>query len=160
MNEAIIVSDSSPLHYLILIKAVDLLPSLAREILIPPTVERELTNDATPILVREWIASPPEWLRILTPQNPFESFGLDAGEAEAIALATELKIGPILIDERKGFRVAKACGLEPIGILAILEVCAAKRQIDFDEYISRLLATNFRLHDRLIRDARQRLQRS
>jgi predicted nucleic acid-binding protein len=158
MIGSIVVSDASPLHYLILIQAVDFLPTLATEVLIPPAVASELTDAATPALVHQWVSQPPFWLKILAPQNQFESFGLDAGEAESIALATELGIAPILIDERKGFRVAKTCGLKPIGLLAVLETLASNGQIDFDEYIIRLRATNFRLHDRLIREARQRLQ--
>jgi len=159
VSGSIVVSDTSPLHYLILIQAVDFLPTFAAQILIPPAVAGELTDAATPVPVKEWVVRPPIWLKILAPKNPFESFGLDSGEAEAIALATELGIAPILIDERKGFRVAKARGLKPFGLLAVLETLALKGQIDFDEYIIRLRSTNFRLHDRLIRDARERLQK-
>jgi predicted nucleic acid-binding protein len=85
MIGSIVVSDASPLHYLILIQAVDFLPTLATEVLIPPAVASELTDAATPALVHQWVSQPPFWLKILAPQNQFESFGLDAGEAESIA---------------------------------------------------------------------------
>ncbi len=37
-----IVADTSPLNYLVLIQAVDILPNLYRKVLIPPAVKAEL----------------------------------------------------------------------------------------------------------------------
>src|SRR5436190_24196166 len=113
MSEAVIVSDTSPLHYLILIDAVGLLARLAPEVFIPPAVHRELVHESTPAPVRQWIEQRPGWLKIVSPRQVHQSLGLDAGETEAISLALELKIRSILIDERKGFRVAAEQGLEP-----------------------------------------------
>lgn len=45
---------------------------------------------------------------------------LDRGEAEAIALAVELKANWMLLDEREGRKVAKSLGLIVTGILGIL----------------------------------------
>jgi predicted nucleic acid-binding protein len=45
---------------------------------------------------------------------------LDAGEAEAIALAVEINADRILIDERRGRQKAIELSLKPIGILGIL----------------------------------------
>jgi len=45
---------------------------------------------------------------------------LDRGEAETIALATELKADWTLLDEREGRKVAKSLGLKVTGILGIL----------------------------------------
>lgn len=45
---------------------------------------------------------------------------LDRGEAEAIALAIELKVDWTLLDEREGRKVAKSLGLNVTGILGIL----------------------------------------
>lgn len=45
---------------------------------------------------------------------------LDRGEAEAIALAIELKADWTLLDEREGRKVAKSLGLKVTGILGIL----------------------------------------
>lgn len=45
---------------------------------------------------------------------------LDRGEAEAIAIAVEMKADWILLDEREGRKVAKSLGLKVTGILGIL----------------------------------------
>ena len=45
---------------------------------------------------------------------------LDGGEAEAIALALQVKAGRVLLDEREGRRVAKSLGLKVTGVLGIL----------------------------------------
>jgi len=158
MSEAAVVSDASPLHYLILIRAVELLPRLVADVFIPPAVAQELDRESTPPEVRQWMAQPPAWLKTVAPRQINRSLGLDLGETEAIALAIELGIRSIIIDERKGFRVAAAQGLEPLGLLAILELSAAKGWIDFEEYTNRLRRTNFRFREGLIAGALQRLQ--
>ncbi len=45
---------------------------------------------------------------------------LDKGEAEAIALALELRADQVLIDERRGRRIAARLNLRYTGILGIL----------------------------------------
>ncbi len=158
MSEALIVSDTSPLNYLVLIEAIDLLPKLVSSVLIPPAVANELADPRTPFAVRQWVSNSPSWLQVIAPTNVDPSLNLDQGEAEAIALATERGIRAILIDERKGFRAAKSRGLEPLGILAVLEVSAVRGFIDFDEAISRLKATTFRFTENLITEASKRIE--
>ena len=58
----IIVSDASPLHYLVLIGHIEVLPSLFREVVIPPSVLAELRHLRVPEKVRQWAESPPSWL--------------------------------------------------------------------------------------------------
>jgi predicted nucleic acid-binding protein len=151
------VSDTSPLNYLILIDAVELLPRLFTEVYIPSVVAAELSRPQTPVSVREWIATQPRWIRIKEPLVADHSLDLDEGEAQAILLAKEMGIRSLLIDERKGFHVAESLGLEPIGLLGVLELCAAHRWINFDEHVEFLRATTFRFHERLIFQIRARL---
>ena len=158
MNGTLIVSDTSPLNYLVLIGAVDLLPQLVSLVLIPPAVAAELAHSRTPTAVRQWISDSPTWLQIVAPLNVDPLLRLDRGEAEAISLAIERGIRAILIDERKGFHVAKLRGLEPLGILAVLEVSAARGLINFDEAIARLRTTTFHFTERLNTDAKKRLE--
>ncbi len=51
---------------------------------------------------------------------------MDAGEAEAIALAIEMQANLLLLDERRGRAIAKQLGLTVTGLLGILVV--AKQQ--------------------------------
>lgn len=157
MSGPLIVSDTSPLNYLVLIGAVDLLPKLVSGVLIPPAVAAELADHRTPAAVRQWLSTSPAWLQIIAPLSVDPSLQLDRGEAEAISLATERGIRAILIDERKGFRVAKSRGLEPLGLLAILEVSAMRGFIDFGAAVARLRTTTFHFSERLIADAVKRL---
>ncbi|MEP6671125.1 MAG: DUF3368 domain-containing protein [Chthoniobacter sp.] len=158
MSGTLIVSDTSPLNYLVLIGAIDLLPQFVSSVLIPPAVAAELADPRTPATVRQWLAHSPPWLHIVAPLNVDPLLHLDRGEAEAISLAAERGIRAILIDERRGFRVAKSRGLEPLGILAVLEVSAARGLVDFDEVIGRLRTTTFRFTERLITEAKKRLE--
>src|SRR5437879_13232274 len=54
-----IVADTTPLNYLVLIQAADILPKLYRTVLIPPAVKAELAHANTPAIVRvDFAASP------------------------------------------------------------------------------------------------------
>lgn len=54
---------------------------------------------------------------------------LDIGEAEAIALALEMKVDQVLIDERRGRMVAARLNLGYTGILGILVEAKSQKLI-------------------------------
>jgi predicted nucleic acid-binding protein len=58
----IVVSDTSAICYLVLIDAVDLLPQLYGQIIIPQAVYSELGASGAPPILQEWINNPPAWL--------------------------------------------------------------------------------------------------
>jgi predicted nucleic acid-binding protein len=58
----IVVADTGPVNYLVLIGAIDLLPKLFGEVHAPQTVFDELTDRETPPLVRAWVTQAPDWL--------------------------------------------------------------------------------------------------
>jgi predicted nucleic acid-binding protein len=62
----IVVADSSPLRYLIVLGEQRLLPELFGETWIPSTVLDELSAAETPGPVREFLRSPPDWLKVLS----------------------------------------------------------------------------------------------
>jgi len=62
---AVVVADATPLHYLILVDAVHVLPRLFERIYVPAEVRDELTCEATPALIRTWMRKSPEWLEVL-----------------------------------------------------------------------------------------------
>ena len=65
-----IVTNTSPLRYLILTGSSDLLPTLYEHILIPRVVVDELQRPSTPALVKAWIQQPPPWCVIRAPTRP------------------------------------------------------------------------------------------
>ena len=110
----IVVSDTSPLTALLRIGAADLLPKLFSVVVIPEAVKRELQRTHADL---------PSWLRV-EPVRHSELVHrylqtVDVGEAEAIALATELHADRLLIDERKGRRLAAEEGVPVIGLLGV-----------------------------------------
>lgn len=98
----IVVADASPLRYLILIEHVQVLPALYGRVVVPPAVIRELDQDRTPDLVREWLSNMPDWLQVQGPREALSSLRevLGPGECEAIAIATELSADVPLMDDR------------------------------------------------------------
>lgn len=82
----IVVSDTSPIYYLILIGQIELLPRLYGEVLISQFVRDELANERSPDQVLQWIAQPPEWFKIqsVVIQAIPDLEVLDLGEQSAI----------------------------------------------------------------------------
>jgi hypothetical protein len=62
-----VVSNTSPLNYLVLIGEIEILPALHHHVVIPVAVSEELHDPATPDAVRGWIENPPGWLEIRRP---------------------------------------------------------------------------------------------
>jgi predicted nucleic acid-binding protein len=58
----IVVSDTSPLCYLLLIDLIEVLPQLFGRVIIPQRVRNELLAPGAPKVVQEWISQPPDWL--------------------------------------------------------------------------------------------------
>lgn len=153
----IVVSDTSPLNYLVLIGVVDVLPKLFEEIHVPTGVMEELGHPRTPDLVKAWAASPPDWLRVGVPSRVVPAAAvLDPGEAQAIALAMELGAAALLIDEKRGRRVAKEHGFATVGTITVLELAAGRDLIDLRSAFDRLLQTSFQITRALIDAALER----
>lgn len=58
----IVVADSGPLHYLILLQHIELLRRFYGQVLVPEPVASELSAAGAPVMVREWITEPPIWV--------------------------------------------------------------------------------------------------
>ena len=61
----IVVSDTSPINYLLLIELIDVLPRLFGRVIIPQAVFAELGSHAAPQPVHEWASNLPDWLRFI-----------------------------------------------------------------------------------------------
>jgi predicted nucleic acid-binding protein len=60
----IVVADSGPLHYLILLEQIELLRRFYGQVLVPEPVASELSAAGAPALVQEWITNPPTWVDV------------------------------------------------------------------------------------------------
>jgi predicted nucleic acid-binding protein len=144
------------LHYLILCGAETILPRLFRQVVIPPTVFRELQQPNTPPPVREWARSLPTWIAVQSPKTLNLALEVDAGELEAICLAQEIKADAVLMDDRAGRNAAIHCGLAVVGTIGLLEQAAARGLIELPQAMERLRLTNARLDSELIHAALER----
>jgi predicted nucleic acid-binding protein len=89
----LVVADTGPLNYLVLIDAIELLPKLFEKVFIPEAVRDELLDQDAPAIVRAWAAEPPAWLEVRTVSSAVDDpawRALDIGEREALALARTL----------------------------------------------------------------------
>lgn len=141
----IVVADTSPINYLILIQEVDILPKMYGRVVIPETVRKELVRASAPQLVRSLINKLPNWLEVRSPLAvPDSSLAkLDAGERDAITLATELHVDRLIVDEREGRREAERRGIPVIGTLGVLREAAILKLLDIRVAIERLQTTSF-----------------
>jgi predicted nucleic acid-binding protein len=145
----IVVADTSPIRYLVLIDEIEVLPFLFGHVIIPDIVLKELQDAGTPEVVRLWIARSHDWLEIrpLVPIVLPEVSVLDAGESAAIQLAIHLGANAVLIDEARGRRIAKSLHLEVRGTLGIIERASRLGKFNFRSTLNKLEKTNFRVSD-------------
>ncbi|MDO8368502.1 MAG: DUF3368 domain-containing protein [Saprospiraceae bacterium] len=147
----IVVSDTSPVTNLIQLGQLQLLHQIFGVVILPESVFEELCQvpEQKTILEQQgWIfiqkPSDTAWVEIL-------KLELDRGEAEAIALAVELKAAALIIDERQGRNKAESVGLKIIGLLGILLEAKSKGLILsvrplIDELVNKI---GFRVHPAL-----------
>jgi predicted nucleic acid-binding protein len=148
----IVIADATPLRYLILIEAVDILSALYGRVLIPQMVADELQRPHTPPPVRQWMAIAPVWLEIrvphLTPEHALLRLG--AGERDAILLACELRADLLVMDDWDGRAAAEQRAIMVLGTLGVLDVAAARGLLSLPEALTQLQATNFRMTPEMV----------
>jgi predicted nucleic acid-binding protein len=112
MNREIVIADSSCLIVLENIQELSLLKKLFGEILITQDVKTEFGLEL------------PKWIKIRTikDQSRVDALALvlDKGEASAIALSMETAESVLIIDEKKGRRIAQELNIKIIGTLGII----------------------------------------
>jgi predicted nucleic acid-binding protein len=157
-----VVSNTSPLRYLIAVGQTDLVTQVFRDVLIPSAVLTELTHPSSREDVRNWMMQLPAWLQIrqLQAQPARELLDtLDRGESEAIQLALETRADFLLMDERLGRAVAASLGLTVIGALGLLR--ESYRQHFLMEplaVLDEMRSIGFRLSQRLYREFQQEIE--
>lgn len=128
------VSNTSPISALAQIGRLELLRSQFSDVWIPAAVLLELRALPNPealaafdlALAQGWMkqasVSPSHFLNVL-------SLHIHTGEAEAIALAAEIKADIVLIDEQEGRQFAAQAGLPVTGALGVLLRAKLNREI-------------------------------
>jgi len=130
----IIVSDTSPICYLLLIDQINVLYHLYKNVIIPQTVANELRASESPSVVKSLIAKPPRWLKIQSVKSSknVKPEKLDPGEQEAILLAEQLKADLVILDDKAARCIAVERGLKIIGLLGILKDAARAGLLDLE----------------------------
>ena len=110
----VVVSDSSPLIHLSQIGRLSLLRKLFGELLIPPTVYREVVVEGRERPGSREVGEA-SWIKVVEVRNKYLKrilqLLLDEGEAEAIVLALEANANLVLLDDREARLQAKRLGL-------------------------------------------------
>jgi predicted nucleic acid-binding protein len=143
----IVVADTGPINYLILIDEIKIVPLLYDRVFIPSRVSEELRQAGAAVTVRAWIAAPPAWLQVASPTSRGDTNldRLDPGERDAILLAEELRADKLLIDEAPARRKASRRGFPVTGTLGVLVAGAENGFVDLGAALDRLRQTNFRI---------------
>jgi uncharacterized protein len=147
-----VVSDTTALIVLAAQQRLDLFAGCFERVLLPEAV------------YREWLAGDPgvagivqqkSWLEVVSVDEvpllvELRSL-LDPGEAEAFALARQRHL-PLILDEKKGRRVARMMGIPVLGLVGVL-LLAVQREILDPESAKQILMKakerGFRLSDAL-----------
>jgi predicted nucleic acid-binding protein len=112
-----IVSDSSTLIILFDLDKIELLQNISNKVYIPQTVYNEINY--------KYIVNLPNYFEIIKITQNDELYQLkmllDDGESEAILLAKQMKL-PLIIDEKKGRKIAVNMGVDIIGLLGIVYI--------------------------------------
>ncbi|MCB2262870.1 MAG: hypothetical protein LGR52_08040, partial [Candidatus Thiosymbion ectosymbiont of Robbea hypermnestra] len=151
-----VVSDATPIRYLVEIGEINVLPRLFGKVFIPTAVLRELRHSCTPEIVHKFMLSSPDWLEVKAVGNMGQDQGLsslDSGEREAILLTDEIGAEGVLLDERAARNAADQRGVRCIGTLRVLSEAAKQGHIEIHEAIGRLKRTTFRAHPALFERA-------
>ena len=149
----IVIADTAPINYLVLIGEDALLSKLYGEVVVPSAVLRELLAERSPAPVQQWAKTLPAWTRIESADPDVLSetaVFLDAGEREAIALTRLLQADLLIMDERLGRREAERLNLAYTGTLGVLLAASRRGFVDLRDALDRLRNTSFFISPRVL----------
>ncbi len=148
----LVIADTSPINYLLLIGHIDILPALFGRVILPTAVCDELRHPKAPLVVKNWIGVPPAWVDVRQTSHLHDASlaGLDAGEEAAIALAVELHADLLVMDDEEGVIAARRKGLDVVGTLGVLSRAAQRHLLDLPEAFERVKRTNFRFRQEIM----------
>ena len=151
-----IISNSSPLIALAKIGRFKLLRDLFKEIYISKAVYREVVvhGKEKPGEKEVTQGTKSGWIKILEvrEREPY-AFLLGEGEGETIALAKERGTRLIIMDDRKGYILAKALGITVIGTLGVILLAYKSGMIsNMKSELDNLRENGFWFSDRLYKE--------
>lgn len=148
----VVVADTSPLNYLVLIGEVELPQRLYGDVLVPDVVVEELRDFGAPQPALRWASHLPSWIKVQpAPVSTERLERLDPGERAAILLAeTQMPLVLLLIDDAEGRAEASRRHIPVTGTLGILRAAAIRELTDLPSALARLRATSFRCASALI----------
>jgi predicted nucleic acid-binding protein len=148
-----VVSNTGPLIALATVERLDILKNLIGKIIVPEAVHFELLEGGAS---QAGVASYKQatWIKVQplsAPLDPLLDKVLDTGEASVIQLAREYQV-PVLIDERKGRKIAREIYQLPvIGTARILVEAKRHNLLDNVQEIIQLMRNNgYRIHDTIV----------
>lgn len=149
----IVVSNTSPLCYVILIGCADTLPKLYGELHTTQTVLTELRHPDAPESVRAWVNTLPAWIKVHSdPSDPDASLAsLHAGERTTIRLAEQLRADVVLLDDSAARELAVQRNLKVSGLLGVLRDAAQSGLVELPTAVDRLRQTSFRASAELLK---------
>jgi len=151
-----VVADSSPLVVLTKLGCFDLLNRLFPRFYISTEVHYEVVIAGAGLPGSSEV-SKAEWIEVKALQNPANlypvqrKYGLGPGEMSTILLAKELGANPVLLDDYRARKVAKAEGLGVLGSIGLLETFYRRRYLtDLRSVFQELLTHNVYIDRRLL----------
>jgi predicted nucleic acid-binding protein len=150
-SNVVVVADTSPLNYLILLGHGEVLELIYGSVMAPRAVITEMLHLDAPTPVRSTAANPPAWLQTADVNQIDDTLPIElgAGEREAISLALEVNADILLIDEFAGRRQAEARNLTVTGTLAVLLQASLLGHLHFPAELQRLIDGGFRVSPRV-----------
>jgi len=146
----IVVSDSTTLIVLSDLDKLVYLKNIFKTIYIPPKVYEEIS------FKKEFVL--PKYIKVVQPKDSEQlqelKMLLDDGESEAIALALEKEL-PLIIDEKKGRKIAKNLSLDILGLLGVVYLNIKKDFISMDDardFLQKAKSNNYRISHKLIEE--------
>ncbi len=154
MTKKEIISNTGPLIALATIDRLDILNNLFEKVVVPEAVHYELLEGGS-LQAGTSSYQQATWIKVQplkAPLDPLLDKVLDTGEASVIQLAREKQIDHVLIDERKGRKIAREIyQLRVIGTARIL--VEAKRHGFLDnvqDIIYQMTNNGYRIHNNII----------
>jgi len=143
----IVIADTAPVNYLILIGAIELLPKLYGQIVIPESVLSELNAGRSPAPVKLWVRNKPDWLRVekaeprASKKPPHFSTLANVKRSRWQGRCTQTF--SYSMNARHGAREAKRLNLPVTGTLGVLRTASERGLIQIEAAIERLRKTSF-----------------